>query len=134
MNEILGLWDSKLPVEDLRSDIAVSLGLVPGLADDAAVGSAQESGFIQLIVVGNAGSGGRCDHFGHTHSRLKKQQASITNFRCRVRKWLKLTTFSQISLAAATATTNRRKNFIFFRDLACLSCRKPDNVQTIRLC
>ena len=63
-----------IPEEDLGSNIAILAGLVPGLADEVTVGGAQESGLVQLIVVGNARSSGGGGHSGHGHSRLSKRE------------------------------------------------------------
>ena len=62
--------------ENLRSDIAVSAGLVPGLADDAAVVGAQNSS-IAFIISGDGGDGS--GDGGRGSSRLYKYLIELTS-------------------------------------------------------
>jgi hypothetical protein len=62
--------------ENLRSDIAVSAGLVPGLADDATVVGAQNSS-IAFIISGDGGDGS--GDGGSGSSRLYKYLIELTS-------------------------------------------------------
>ena len=58
---------NEIPEKNLGGDIAVLLGLVPGLADDAALGRAQQSG--AFVVGGDGGHGS--GHGGRRSSGLQ---------------------------------------------------------------
>ena len=60
--------------KNLRSDITVSLGLVPGLADDAAFVRAQKSSF--AFIVGGDGGNGSGDG-GRGSSRLRWKNVKL---------------------------------------------------------
>ena len=62
--------------KDLGRDIAVSAGLVPGLADDAAVVGAQNSS-IAFIISGDGGDGS--GDGGRGSSRLYKYLIELTS-------------------------------------------------------
>ena len=59
----------RLPEENPRGDITILPGLIPSLADDAALGTAEQSG--ALIITGDGGNGG--GHSGGSSARLKKK-------------------------------------------------------------
>ena len=51
-----------IPVENLRRNISVFLGLVPGFADDTAIAGAEESDFV--VIIGSHGRHGCGDSGG----------------------------------------------------------------------
>lgn len=56
-----------IPVKNLRSNITIFLGLIPGLADDAAFVRAEDAG--TFFVKSNGGDAG--GHSGYLGARLK---------------------------------------------------------------
>ena len=65
----------KLPVENLRGDIAVALGLFPRAAEEIATRCAEQTGFA-VVIAFTADSGGGLS--GHSNAGLVKVKFNFT--------------------------------------------------------